>query len=224
MSDVPGAVAKNAENPPVEGAVNAAAAAVPPAGTPTTPPPSGAAGPATPGGAGAALPKYHAIPICMKDVESCLESAGFWVAELPRYADRNQKKADAWAIASGILAAITSLAIWPAVAENSATWATVLVSAVALAAAVCALLPRVKGYSELAGQARELAGRYGPIYGHLLNLSKAGPGFDQAAARDVVTEFETIKAKKDTLRDLPDKQIVMAKRALLQAQGRKIRV
>ena len=100
------------------------------------------------------------------------DSANFWVHELPRYADRQQASADFWSILAGILAAITSLAIFPVVANDSGTLVKVLVSAFALAAAICALVPRVKNYAELAGQARELTSRYGGVLGNLIDLGE----------------------------------------------------
>jgi len=160
-----------------------------------------------------------AVPVCTENVRTCLDSAGFWVGELPRYADRNQQKADRWAIASGILAAITSLAIWPLVTESKQTWATVLVSLVALGAAVCALVPRIKNYAEMAGQARELASRYGSIYGKLMDLYNMGANFNQPAALQIITEFDATKAKKDALRDLPDKEAILLKRAPMKAKS-----
>ena len=80
----------------------------------------------------------------------------------------------------------------------------VVVSLVAFAAALCALVPRVKNYGELAGQARELTSRYGGVVGDLLDLAKM-EALDSDAARPVVEEFEAIKEKKDGLRGLPDR-------------------
>jgi len=81
------------------------------------------------------------------------------------------------------------------------------VSAVALAAAICALVPRVRNYAELAGQARELTSRYGGLVGDLIDLAHA-QSLDQDRARQVVTEFGSIKEKKDALRGLPDRTTV----------------
>jgi hypothetical protein len=144
------------------------------------------------------------VPVSRERVEVCLKSATFWVNELPRYADRQQGLADSWAIAAGVLASITSLSIFPILGDDSSTAAKGIVSAVALLAAICALVPRVKNYAELAGQARELTSRYGGVVGDLIDLAYARP-FDQERARDVVTEFQTIKEKKDALRGLPDR-------------------
>jgi hypothetical protein len=147
------------------------------------------------------------VPISRERVKVCLNSATFWVNELPRYADRLQRNADAWAIAAGILASLTSLAIFPIVGDGSSTLAKGVVSAVALAAAICALVPRVRNYAELAGQARELTSRYGGLVGDLIDLAHA-QAFDQDRARQVVTEFGSIKEKKDALRGLPDRATV----------------
>lgn len=145
------------------------------------------------------------VPVSRERVENCLKSATFWVRELPRYADRKQAWADAWAILSGVLAAVTGLAIFPAITDTSTDWDKALVSAFAFGASICALMPRVKNYAEFAGQARELTSRYGGVVGDLLDLSKVNP-FPADAARATIEEFEAIKEKKDSLRGLPDKE------------------
>jgi hypothetical protein len=143
-------------------------------------------------------------PVSRDRVEGCLRSATFWVNELPRYADQQQRKADWWAIVSGTLAAFTGLAIFPLITATSTDLQKAFVSVFALAAAVCALVPRVMNYAELAGQARELTSRYGGVVGDLLDLAKADP-FQSEAARPVVEAFESVKEKKDGLRGLPDR-------------------
>ena len=145
------------------------------------------------------------VPVSPTRINNCLRSAGYWVNALPRYADRQQVQADFWAILSGILAAITSLAIFPVLGESPTTQEKAVVSAFALLAAICALVPRVRNYGELAGQARELSSRYGGIYGDLVDLSLA-PTIDQDRALAIVDEFESIKSKKDGLRGLPDRE------------------
>jgi hypothetical protein len=141
------------------------------------------------------------VPVSRERLEACRESAKRWAGELPRYADRNQLKADFWAISAGLLAAITSLAIFPVLGEGSGTLEKTTVSVVALASAVCALVPRVKGYGEQAGTARVLAAQYGSVYGRLLDLVKDGSD-NQHAAKAVVAEYQSIKEKKDVLREL----------------------
>ncbi len=165
----------------------------------------------------------HGNPVSAERVQGCLQSASFWVNELPRYADRQQQRADSWAIAAGILSAITSLAIWPLLEKGSDPPQLVLVSTVALLAAICALVPRVKNYAELAGQARELSSRYGTLTGELIDLANADP-LDQQQARAVVTEFQAIKEKKDSLRGLPDRanvEIRLAEMARKVAEARR---
>jgi hypothetical protein len=154
------------------------------------------------------------VPVSSERVRNCLKSATFWVNELPRYADRQQQLADSWAIAAGILAALTSLAIFPVLTDTSTDLEKAIVSAIAFLAAICALIPRVRNYAELAGQARELSSRYGAIVGDLLDLATAD-AMPQAAARAIVDEFEGIKERKDALRALPDRIRVEIRRAEL---------
>jgi hypothetical protein len=151
------------------------------------------------------------VPISKERVEGCLRSATFWVNELPKYADRQQRKADAWAIASGILASITGLAIFPVLTDTSTDLQKAIISFIAFAAAICALVPRIMNYAELAGQARELTSRYGGVVGDLLDLVEADP-FNGEAARPAVEAFESTKEKKDGLRGLPDRATVEVKR------------
>jgi hypothetical protein len=151
------------------------------------------------------------VPVSRERVENCLKSATFWVRELPRYADRKQAWADAWGILSGVLAAVTGLAIFPAITDASTDWDKALVSMFAFGASICALMPRIKNYAELAGQARELTSRYGGVVGDLLDLSKANP-FPAEAAQTVIEEFEAIKEKKDSLRGLPDRDAIELRR------------
>jgi hypothetical protein len=152
------------------------------------------------------------VPVTRERIEGCLRSAVFWVNELPRYADQQQRLADAWAILAGVLAALTSLSIFPVLGEGATDLQRGVVSAAALLAAICALVPRVKNYAELAGQARELSSRYGGVTGDLLDLAKAEV-IDQEAARALVMEFGSIKEKKDALRGLPDREKVEIRRA-----------
>jgi hypothetical protein len=152
-------------------------------------------------------------PISRERVEECQDSARFWGSELPRYADRYQSRADFWSITAGILAAITSLAVFPVLNADSPEWAKYLVSGFALASAICTLIPRVKSYAELAGQARELSSRYGGVIGDLLDLVEAPEPFPADAARPVVDEFESIKAKKDSLRGVVNRAAATQKSA-----------
>ena len=143
-------------------------------------------------------------PISKDRLELCYESAVYWADELPRYACRQQNKADAWAIAAGVVAAVTGLAIFPT-AESGETLAKVAVSLTGLLAAVFALVPRVKNYGEMAGKAREVATAYGPLVGDLLDCIKeaeVGKGSDECRRR-VIDAFQVAKAKKDELRYLP---------------------
>jgi hypothetical protein len=152
-------------------------------------------------------PDAPRVPVTRARIATCLDSAQFWAHELPRYADRQQRRADAWSVAAGALAALTSLSIFPILTANAADWMKWVVSAAAMLAAVCALVPRVRSYGELAGQAREVSSRYGRLTGELMDLARA-EYLDQDRARYVVTEFQATKEKKDSLRGLADRSKV----------------
>jgi hypothetical protein len=140
------------------------------------------------------------VPISAERLHGCLHSAERWSQLLPQFADCWQKKADFWAILAGILAALAGSAIFSSVGANS-TWVKSIMSVVALASAICALVPRVKGYAEEAGAARILAAHYGSIYGRLLDLVQQNP-VNERAAQAAVAEFQAVKEKKDLLRGL----------------------
>lgn len=144
------------------------------------------------------------VSVTRERIATCLESALFWARELPRYADRQQRRADAWSIAAGVLAALTSLSVFPFMSSGAAEAGKWVVAGMALLAAVCALVPRVRSYGELAGQAREVSSRYGRLTGDLMDLVRA-EWIDQERARYVVNEFQATKEKKDSLRGLPDR-------------------
>jgi hypothetical protein len=147
------------------------------------------------------------VSVTRERIATCLESALFWARELPRYADRQQRRADAWSIAAGVLAALTSLSVFPLMSSTVADAGKWIIAGLALAAAVCALIPRVRSYGELAGQAREVSSRYGRLTGELMDMARA-EWVDQERARYVVTEFQATKEKKDSLRGLPDRSRV----------------
>ncbi|MDF2093528.1 hypothetical protein P0Y31_14340 [Knoellia sp. 3-2P3] len=163
------------------------------------------------------------VPVSRHRLQVCLRSTDFWVEELPRYADRKQKAADFWALLSGVIAALTGLAIWPVVNSESGAGAKALVSVAALIAAVCALVPRVMSYGELAGQARELSSRYGELKGSLIDLVEM-PVVDQGAAHDVVARFQGAKEKKDSLRGLPDRVALQQQAAMQQRRDAEARL
>jgi hypothetical protein len=163
-------------------------------------------------------PKHDAVPdsertlrapITKDRVEQCYASAAYWARALPHYADSEQSKADWCSLIAGVAAAITGLGIWPLLGINDGKvtelnpW-TLAFSGLALVAAIAALLPRIYNYGEMAGHAREVGTRYGTLVGALEDLVLESP-FDPIAARAVVDEFEATKAKKDSLRRLPNR-------------------
>jgi hypothetical protein len=75
-----------------------------------------------------------------------------------------------------VLASLTSLAIFPVLTETTTPLAKAIVSAVALLAAICALIPRVKNYAELAGQARAVVTEFGTIKEKRVRNDQGGEG------------------------------------------------
>jgi hypothetical protein len=144
------------------------------------------------------------IPISLGNLQECLDSARYWIAFLPEYANAMQRRADRWAIAAGLLAVIAGLSVWATIEQSTSTWARLVVAVVSLGSATCALLPRVKNYGEMAGHARELQARYGQVSGDLLDLWYDQSALSSSEAHDDIKKFDAIKGAKDAnLRDLP---------------------
>lgn len=149
-----------------------------------------------------------APPISPERVKYCLESAGFWAENLAYHADGLQKRADTWSISAGLLAAVAGLSAWKLVTnQQDAIWAAVLTSALALAAAISALVPRIKNYGENAALSRELSARYGQSKDVLTDTQAwmKSKTADDSVVRAVVAEFEAIKKSKDSMRYVPIK-------------------
>jgi hypothetical protein len=193
---------------PTPGELGQPGVAAPSAGTISGVGPSGVAAPSNDTISGVVV-----WPVSIGRITECQKSAEFWAEILPFQADSLQRKADRWSIAAGLLAAIAGLAAWKLVADRSDWWAVALTSGLALSAAACALVPRIKNYGETAGLARELAARYGDANGTLTDVlawvkAKHAAGATQtpnetAAVLAVVKEFEVIKKSKDGMRYLP---------------------
>lgn len=144
-------------------------------------------------------PDAPGVPVSRTRLERILTSSERWAVRLPRYADVNQRRADFWAIAAGVLAAATSLAIWPVLTASATLREKALVSVVSFLAALCALVPRIKGYAEQAGAARVLSAQYGSLVGRLVDLLAENP-VNQRVAAQVAAEYQSVKEKKDALR------------------------
>jgi hypothetical protein len=65
-----------------------------------------------------------AAPISKARLRMCVDSTTYWAVELPRYANRQQDKADRWALAAGVVGAITGLSAFPTL-ENTGLWGRV---------------------------------------------------------------------------------------------------
>lgn len=140
------------------------------------------------------------LPESEARVRECLDSASYWSVALPRYANRMQNAADVWAYVAGILAIVTGLAVWTTVADSTSIWAQAAVTVVALMTGICALVPRVRNYAEMAGAARELAPRIQHSYGLLCNLWARKDLFSSPIAHKVVKEYEDLIVDKARLR------------------------
>jgi hypothetical protein len=130
----------------------------------------------------------------------CLESASHWADEMPKYAAREKRSGNRWAIASGSLAALTGLAVWPLLTDQVPPLvAAAIVSLIAFVSAMCALVLKVNRYTEMSERGQELAGLYGQALGKLLDLTVADGAIDQQKAHATVAEFQQAKVRKDKL-------------------------
>lgn len=142
------------------------------------------------------------LPESRARVRQCLDSASYWSVALPSYANRMQNAADLWASLAGILAVVTGLAVWTTVANSTSLWAQALVTFIALASGICALVPRIRNYAEMAGAARELTPRIQHSYGLLCNLWAREDLFSSPIAHKVLQEFDDLALDKKRLRYL----------------------
>lgn len=136
-------------------------------------------------------------------ITECFKSAVQWTKMLPKYADVEQRRADRFAIAAGVIAVLTGASIYPVVDTVDNLLVRYLLAVPALIAAVLAVFPQVKNYGEMAGRARELASSYGVIRGRLQDAVVDYDVFDAETLRAMVDDFGVLRAKKDQLRDLP---------------------
>ena len=148
-------------------------------------------------------------PVSPGTVVACLNSTRYWDAVLPEYASDMQRRADRWAIFSGALSAVGGLGVWATISHDARTWAQFAVSGIAFLGAIAALVPRVKSYGEMAGQARQLVTSYGRLEGLLYDAVGWPPGTGHdGVVRKVIDDFNAVKASKDTtLRHLPRKPV-----------------
>lgn len=148
----------------------------------------------------------NAPPVSLDRVRECEESARFWAVELGPFANRMNDLADRYALWSAGLSALTGLGVWSTLVASTLWPVVVLVSAVAVASAVVAMVPRVKGYGDRAKAAASLAPRYGNVLGELIDVrqmfEKNNPDAP-AVAKLVVERFESLKREKDTVKGVP---------------------
>lgn len=134
--------------------------------------------------------------------------AAFWASALPKYAAGMQRLADRYAIASGMLSAVTGLGIWATIAASADARVQYLVSAVAFVAAVLALVPKQMGYADCASNCFDIAATYGKVEGDLATAAeKLAQNAPDAlkAAEDARQRLEDVRARKEKLHPYPDK-------------------
>ncbi len=130
----------------------------------------------------------------------CIASARLWSIHIKETVDKMHAIADRYTISAALISAITGLAAWGQVTASTRVWAQILVGVMAIAAAVVAVIPRVKGYSESASKLAPLATKYGAVLGGLLDalseIQMSNPNA-QIHAQIAIREFEKVKAEKD---------------------------
>jgi hypothetical protein len=139
--------------------------------------------------------RWPAVPPIL---EALAEDAEKNASGLPRFANRNQSRANLVTATSNALAALTGLAIWVSIQQNPVWWAKVIVAAAALLSAVLGFLPRIYRWSETAAEARRLGSEYGHLYGDLLDVK--GQLLEDGADR--TSSHEKIKQLRATLEGL----------------------
>lgn len=136
------------------------------------------------------------------DEMSCV----YWSEHLSSYGAKMRSRSDNFAIAAAIISTITGAAIWATVSQSAEIWAQAIVTAMAVAAAVTALVPKLKGYSDCATNAPAIASKYGR---YLAKLRRAhddlNAGIDGAAERAwaAVDVFYDIREEKEKLTPYP---------------------
>ena len=141
-------------------------------------------------------------------LNGCIVSANFWAPKLNVYSADMQDLADRYAIIASLISAVTGLAAWGTIAASTKWWGQVLVGVMAFAAAVVAVIPKVRGYSDCALKAASLATEYGQVLGDLedsLNELQSHDQNAQSHSQAAVGEFEKIREKKNNLRPFPKK-------------------
>lgn len=144
--------------------------------------------------------------ISQQRLMECIDSARFWANHLNSYSDKMQTLADRYAITASLISTITGLAAWGTIVASPKLWAQVLVGVMAFAAAVVAVIPKVRGYSECAVKAAPLSTEYGKVLGDLedaLGELQSSNQNAQTHSRQAVDAFQGIKAKKDSLKPFP---------------------
>ncbi|ALV35570.1 hypothetical protein [Streptomyces sp. CdTB01] len=135
-------------------------------------------------------------------LEALAKDAGANASALPHYAKRCQSRADLVTTCSNCLAALTGLTIWATVQATPAWWAKVLVAFAALLSAVLGFLPAIYKWGDKAKAARDLASRYGHLYGDLLKLEEKilqGENVNAGSVEQKRIELESLKKQRQEI-------------------------
>jgi hypothetical protein len=133
-------------------------------------------------------------------------SSLYWSEHLSAYGAKMRSRSDTFAIVAASISAITGAAIWTTVSQSTEIWAQVIVTAMAVAAAITALGPKLKGYSDCATNAPAVASKYGR---HLVKLRKLHDELDAGVegasdkAWTAIGEFYDIREEKEKLTPYP---------------------
>lgn len=181
---------------------------VPPAPQVGTPAAPTAPTPGTP----STTPPILAAAAQIDELEEMKRSASFWQSNLPIYAGEEQGKADRWDLIAGVLAIVTSLAIWGTIAADTGVLSQAAVGAVAFIAGIAAFMPKWGKYSDRALKAAGLGTKYGQAYGVIqrtILAAKAGsPAADGLAEQAHILFGDAYKEKGECtfLNDLQEKR------------------
>lgn len=133
-------------------------------------------------------------------------SAVFWSEHLGAYGRKMRTRSDNFAIAAAVISTITGAAIWTTVSDSTEVWAQAIVTGMAVAAAVVALVPKLKGYSDCATNIPTVSAKYGRALLKLRlahdKLSAGEPGARDEAIK-AIQEFYDVRDEKEKLTPYP---------------------
>ena len=106
------------------------------------------------------------------------------------------------------MSVITGAAVWTTLSESRDVWTQSLVTTMAVAAAVAASTPKLRGYSECATKAADLSGAYGKVLVALrfANQHRTEVSADaEAEVKAAIDEFQKTRMEKEKLSPYPSR-------------------